>query len=160
MDYKAEHEAFVSGLSGSSIWVVIYIGFVIVLINTTRQSVDGKSNALASFLLDILFLVLPMLILVSYPMTYAIWMCIIFIMIIITFYQISKSKKPSKTLTDRNKLPFITAYRSSLLLLTAIAILAVDFKIFPRYFAKTETFGYSLVNSIKNGSFIDIDLSF
>lgn len=149
-DYKAEHEAFVSGLSGSSIWMVLYVGFIIVLINTTRQSIDGigkSNNALASFILDVIFLNLPMLILLNFPKTYGIWMSGICVLIVFISYQITKSKKSSKILTDRNKLPYITTYRSSLLLLTALAILAVDFKIFPRYFAKTETFGYSLVKN-------------
>lgn len=42
-------------------------------------------------------------------------------------------------------LPYITTYRAHMMLMTILAILAVDFPVFPRYLAKCESFGVSLV---------------
>ena len=43
-------------------------------------------------------------------------------------------------------LDYLTAYRSSVLYLTFIAILAVDFHVFPRRFCKTEVTGFGLMD--------------
>ena len=50
------------------------------------------------------------------------------------------------------KFEFLTFYRSSVSYLTFVAILAVDFPIFPRSFAKTEIYGHGLMD-VGAGSF-------
>jgi len=61
------------------------------------------------------------------------------------FLRIGGKNSDIKSLDDARK-PFLTYYRSAMMILTCINILAVDFPVYPLEFAKTENFGISLMD--------------
>ena len=80
-------------------------------------------------------------------------------LLVLCFALGQKTQKLSQILDGVSKypypkrLPFITLFRSYVNIFSAIAILAVDFVIFPRRFAKAETYGSGLMD-IGVGCFI------
>lgn len=163
---KQRKEQFVTGLEGGSIQEVNLITslalttyFCWKLINSANN--DKEINPILDFALNWISLLLSLTIYADdIPL-----LSFFLVAPCLTYYIYSKFAPGKLTGVKRRnikhedkpfglvKKPYITAYRSGMLILTCIAILAVDFPIFPRRFAKVETWGTSLMD-LGVGSFV------
>ncbi|KAF9452132.1 hypothetical protein P691DRAFT_697911 [Macrolepiota fuliginosa MF-IS2] len=166
--YKTEKELFVSDTTGSSIHHVNAISLV-ALTSVALYAVLSTRfpNQPRGFLIQWALLVLPLLLsmtlfataplslsaLIAIPAALLLW----FPRRDVTSPLPSKS--PPSTPSSGTRTPrfpsmiSLTVYRAHMMLMTILAILAVDFPVFPRMLAKCETFGISLMD-LGVGSFV------
>ena len=172
---KEQKEAFVTGHSGSTPGEVLLVCLAapvgIFLYNAIQRAMRTKTSSAQTFgtnpslriAIESLVLLLPMAIcqtnllypygLVLLGLECILAMCLHFLSSAETTNGACNRRSENDKAAKKPKLSFLTAYRSTVSYLTFVAILAVDFHVFPRRFAKTETTGYGLMD-LGAGSFI------
>ncbi|PSN37795.1 hypothetical protein C0J52_13361 [Blattella germanica] len=172
--YKHQHEEFMQNLNGTSAAEVFLVilpapvsiflsAFIFALASSLFKpswnvsSTETLTNKL-QFLVDFVVLIVPMVlyftilsdyhVIITATLSMGLFVCVVYQC---TFEGMGLHRQffneiLSSPISDK-KIPFITNFRALTNLMTAICILAVDFKIFPRRFAKTENFGYGLMDT-------------
>lgn len=155
-EYKELHEEAMSNQTGSSL-IEIYmslfplpIHLIIFIWMSIGVNLNEKINipTVWMFYLEFIIMVLPtvfhLTLLSEYLNIQFIFYLIIFIFLF-SWLLLNQNYLLSSNIKT-TKIPHITFYRFMLNTYTIFCILAVDFKVFPRRFAKTETYGHSLMD--------------
>ncbi|VAH42374.1 unnamed protein product [Triticum turgidum subsp. durum] len=148
---KLLKEQFVSNLTGSSLLEIAVLSTIVPAVvvlrkwssrdNIRRDSVKKNDDALADHKDEVYYF--SALILAEWA-----YICAISLVVVISIYILLK--RSQSHLKAQQHLPSlradISSYRVSVVLVTCLSILAVDFKIFPRRYAKAETYGSGIVS--------------
>lgn len=153
--YRLEQEAFVSNHGGTTPQEVIFTllpNVCGILLTTTTLGVLRKYiHKNVRVVIEFILIVIPTILCCTVLSEHIGSVCIVMITISALNIMLLGSKGSHLSNLDMRpvigKRPFITNFRALTNIITAICILAVDFQIFPRKFAKTEVFGYSLMDT-------------
>lgn len=164
-------EAFVSNLNGTSLEEVVLgsflaplclinRGLVLILYHQFKGTLPLPLPPMSHLLLDFSMLILPLVLsctLLSDILHQFIISLVCFSACVLWYIYCTNShtlaQHPQNTVrtflqshVQYRQIPFVTAFRVLINVKTAISILAVDFSIFPRRYAKTETYGTGIMD--------------
>ncbi|KAL4895689.1 GWT1-domain-containing protein [Aspergillus ambiguus] len=177
--YKARKEAFVSNLAGGSILEINAVTLVapasVLLWSALQARLSfftpySAPALLVDFLLNVLAILFATTLYASAPWTLNV---LLISPALLLLFNSKPSRSQHKAKPPRPPAaadqttshhasrsseslpihPFLTTYRAAMMIVTCVAILAVDFRVFPRRFAKVENWGTSLMD-LGVGSFV------
>ncbi|XP_052896661.1 uncharacterized protein LOC128303660 [Anopheles moucheti] len=151
-DYRALHESLMENNNGTTaINVFLHIAPPVFSVFHTVQliTVASITHIPLRFLVEFFLIVLPFILLVTvlHRLALNITLTLLVLSAISAVHQIRHRLHLMPFVQVPGKSPqFLTCVRALVNLTTAVCILAVDFHCFPRELAKTETFGYGLMD--------------
>lgn len=149
-EYKKFHETFMQNNHGSTAFhTFMCISFTVQ--SSIYISIHPSLSTFSQYVYEYIILVLPMIfahtILAEYILTLNCLMFIILLYQLLPHLTNGLKKFGSKNVFKNDRIPLISSLRGLTYLITGLCILAVDFQDFPRYLAKTERYGYSLMDT-------------
>lgn len=154
--YRKEQLDFISNTHGTTARETLLLllpSVCSLLLMATISTLVGKYiNGVTRFVLEFMILIVPTVLCCTIHSEAKTLVCIALLALSCTnLLPIALNNKLATTgrveSVVSNRRPFITNFRALTNVLTAICILAVDFKAFPRRYAKTESYGFSLMDT-------------
>ncbi|XP_060911842.1 phosphatidylinositol-glycan biosynthesis class W protein [Labrus mixtus] len=166
MSQKDLKEAFVSNLNGTSLQEValgsllspvcfINRGLILILYYQAKETLPLPLPLLSHLFLDFSVLILPLVLsctILSSVLQHVI-PSLLLVTLCVSCYVHLKNQHRQSTVSSFlqshvqfKQIPFVTIFRVLVNVKTAISILAVDFSVFPRRYAKTETYGTGVMD--------------
>ncbi len=167
-DYKSAHETFVSGHHGTTAQEILLLSLgvptSVLLVGLLKRAVGASSaSSLKAALLENLVIAVPLVLAVTccsdahWQITAALAACAAALLISLVSSAsgggVRKTSLLDTVVAPAGRFAFVTNYRAGMILTTAVCILAVDFPVYPRRLAKTESFGFGLMD-VGVGSFV------
>ncbi|XP_061608417.1 phosphatidylinositol-glycan biosynthesis class W protein-like [Phyllopteryx taeniolatus] len=169
MSQKEAKEAFVSHLNGTSLQEVAVGSFLsplcilkralmLILYHQAKGNLPLPFPQISHLLVDFSVLVLPLVLSCTVLSDHLLQMVLSFAFVLLSmlsYVYLSSRQTSLSTFLNRTvhikQVPFVTFFRAMMNVQTAIGILAVDFRVFPRRYAKTETYGTGVMDFCVGG---------